>query len=160
MSLQWAIALGVHQLGTLVWIGGMFFAHMVLRPVVAEVLDPSKRAALMLGVFNRFFPWVWLSVIALWASGFWMLAALLGGHAGGHVHFMMGVAAVMTALFAYIWFVPYLRMRAAVTVADWSAASASLAVIRKIILANLILGLVNAFLGAAGPRMLATVAPH
>jgi len=157
MSLQWAIAIGVHQLATLVWIGGMFFAHVILRPVAADILDPPERLTLMLRVFNRFFPWVWLSVISLWASGLWILAALLGGHAGGHVHAMMGVAAVMTALFTYIWFVPYLRMRAAVTVADWSTAGASLAVIRKVILTNLILGLANAVLGAVGPRMLASI---
>ena len=158
MSLQWAFATGVHQLATLVWVGGMFFAHMVLRPVAADVLDPTERMALMLGVFNRFFPWVWLSVIALWASGLWIYAGLLEGSAGGHVHLMMGIAAVMTALFTYIWFVPYLRMRAAVTVADWSTAGASLVIIRKIILTNLVLGLVNALVGAAGPRILTNIA--
>jgi len=51
----------VHVLATVVWVGGMFFAHQCLRPVVRAQLEGPQRLRLWNGVFGRFFPWVWLS---------------------------------------------------------------------------------------------------
>ncbi|MEA3275131.1 MAG: CopD family protein [Pseudomonadota bacterium] len=153
MSYQWALAIALHQLGTIVWVGGMFFAHMALRPAANELLDPPQRLPLMLRVFDRFFPWVWVAIGLLWAGGFWIFLGVYGGKVGMYVHAMMGIAAIMTALFGFIWFVPYRRMKAAVARSDWPDAGAHLALIRKVILTNLLLGLVTAVLGAAGPKL-------
>ena len=153
MSYQWALALALHQLGTIIWVGGMFFAHIALRPAAGELLEPSQRLPLMLRVFDRFFRWVWAAIILLWASGLWIFLSLYGGKAGLHVHLMMGVAALMTSLFLVIWFSPYRKMRAAVAAEDWPGAAKCLARIRIIILANLLLGLVTAVLGVAGPKV-------
>jgi uncharacterized membrane protein len=147
---HWAVILALHQLGTVVWIGGMFFAHMTLRPAAAELLTPPQRLPLLLRVFDRFFPWVWVSFLALWGSGFWMYFGLFGGTAGLYVEPMMGIAFVMTALFLFIWFVPYRRLTAAVAASDWPTAGGQLAIIRQLILTNLLLGLVTAILGAGG----------
>jgi uncharacterized membrane protein len=155
MSYQWPIALALHQIGTVVWIGGMFFAHLALRPTVNQLLAPPQRLPLMLGVFERFFPWVWVAVALLWASGLWMFIGLFGGDAGLHVHAMMGIALVMTAIFAFIWVVPFRGLRAAVAAEDWPLAGGRLALIRRLILANLLLGLLTALIGAAGPELLA-----
>ena len=62
----------VHILGAIVWVGGMFFAYVELRPVTGE-LEPAPRLALWRGVLARFFPLVWASVIGLLASGYGML---------------------------------------------------------------------------------------
>lgn len=153
MSYQWALALALHQFGTIVWVGGMFFAHMALRPAAGELLDPPKRLPLMLRVFHRFFSWVWGAILLLWASGLWIFLSLYGGKAGLHVHLMMGFAALMTALFLVIWFFPYRKMKAAVVAGDWSGAAKCLAQIRAIILTNLVLGLISAVLGVAGPKL-------
>jgi uncharacterized membrane protein len=150
MTQQWALAIVLHQLATLVWVGGMFFAHMALRPAANALLDPPMRLPLMRAVLDRFFPWVWISIAVLWASGYWLFAGVFGGRPGLHVHLMMGLALVMTVLFAYIWFVAFRRMRAAVAGADWPAAGAAMGTIRAIILANLILGLITAAVGAGG----------
>lgn len=155
MSFEWPLAIALHQLGTIVWIGGMFFAHFALRPALNERLQPPQRLPVMLRVLDRFFPWVWLSILLLWASGLWVFLGIYGGKAGVHVHAMMGIALVMTLLFAYIWFGPYRRMGSAVEATDWPVGGAALARIRKIILINLILGLITAILGAAGPGLLA-----
>jgi len=51
----------------MVWIGGMFFAHQVLRPVAVAQFEPPQRLPLWDGVFSRFFPWVWAAIIVLMA---------------------------------------------------------------------------------------------
>lgn len=153
MSYQWALALTLHQLSTIVWVGGMFFAHIALRPAASELLEPTQRLPLLLRVFQRFFAWVWGAIVLLWASGLWIFLSLYGGKAGLYVHLMMGVATLMTALFVVIWFFPYRKMKVAVAAEDWPGAAKCLAQIRAIILTNLVFGLVAAVLGVAGPKM-------
>lgn len=150
MTIQLALAIALHQLATVIWVGGMFFAHFALRLSAQQKLDPPQRMALLLAVFDRFFTWVWVAVVALWASGFWIFSGIYSAKMGWHVHAMMLLALIMSVLFFYIYFVPYRAMGKLVAVADWSGAAARLAVIRRIILANLWLGLVTAGLGSAG----------
>jgi uncharacterized membrane protein len=153
MTYHWALAIVLHQLGTIVWVGGMFFAHVALRPAVNELLEPPERLPLMLRVLERFFRWVWVAILLLWGSGLWVFLGVYRGEVGVHVHAMMGIAAVMTVLFLYLWFWPYRRMKAAVADADWPSAASRLGVIRPVILANLALGLITATIGAAGPGL-------
>ena len=104
-----AIGLVLHVLGAVVWVGGMFFAYVVLRPVTGE-MDGSVRLRLWRDVFARFLPWVWASVAALLASGYFMLFWGLGGFAGAgvHVHIMQltGWIMVLVSLMlgsVYLW---------------------------------------------------------
>ena len=157
MTYQWPVALALHQLGTLIWIGGMLFAHFVLRPAANARLAPPERLPLMLAVFDRFFPLVWVAIALLWGSGLWVFLALAGAKMGWHVHAMMGLAALMTVIFSFIWFVPYRVLGRAVAQADWPAAGARLALIRRLIATNLTLGLVTALFGAAGPTLSAAL---
>ncbi len=148
-----ALALTLHFLAALIWVGGMFFAHMMLRPVVAEQLQPPERLPLMKGVFDRFFPWVWGCVVVLLGSGFWVFLGPFQGKAGMHVHLMSAVGLVMAALFAFIYFVPYRKMGRALAEQRLPDAADALNLIRKLILTNLILGLIiSAF--AVGGRYL------
>ena len=150
MTVQLAVAIALHQLATVIWIGGMFFAHFALRQSAQKRLDPPQRLPLLLAVFDRFFVWVWLAVIVLWATGFWIFSGIYDGRMGWHVHTMMALALVMTALFAYLYFVPYRGLAQRVKAADWPGAGARVAVIRRIILVNLTLGVIAAMLGSAG----------
>ena len=134
----------LHVLATVVWVGGMFFAHQVLRPVAAAQLEPPQRLRLWNGVFWRFFPRVWVTVALLLTSGHSII--LLWGGMGvvpKHVHVMLGVGYVMAAIFAYIYFAPYRRLRQAVAAEDWKAGGAALNLIRQLVGANLTLGLAN-----------------
>ena len=70
----------IHALASVVWVGGMFFAYLVLRPVAGS-MAPPERLALWRGVFARFFPWVWASVLGLLVSGYVMLFWGFGGFA-------------------------------------------------------------------------------
>ena len=86
----------IHLLAVLVWVGGMFFAYVVLRPAAVEVLEPPHRLRLWDAVFRRFFNWVWGAVGALLVSGLYMIY-LYGGiaHAARHVQIMLVLGLVM-----------------------------------------------------------------
>jgi uncharacterized membrane protein len=134
----------VHVLATVVWVGGMFFAHQCLRPVVLAQLEGPQRLRLWSGVFGRFFPWVWLSVLLLLASGHGLIHAFGGFRAVPmHVHLMTGIGYLMAAIFAFIYFVPYARLRRAVAAEDWKAGAAAQDLIRRLVGTNLVLGLAN-----------------
>jgi uncharacterized membrane protein len=134
----------VHVLATVVWVGGMFFAHQCLRPVVLAQLEGPQRLRLWNGVFGRFFPWVWLSVLLLLASGHGLIYVFGGFRAVPmQVHLMTGVGYLMAAIFAFIYFVPYARLRRAVAAEDWKAGAAAQDLIRRLVGTNLVLGLAN-----------------
>lgn len=146
------LAIALHVIAAVIWVGGMFLAWMVLRPVAAGLLDPPQRLTLWARVFQRFFPWVWTAVAVLLATGLWMLFAVLGGMAGArwHVHLMLAIGLVMMAIFAYIWFVPYPRLRSAVHEQTWPEGGNHLARIRRLIGINLTLGLLTVIIASAG----------
>jgi uncharacterized membrane protein len=147
-TLALAIAFGLHQLATVIWVGGMFFAHVVLRPAAKQTLKGAERVQLMQGVFRCFFPWVWICLITLWASGAWGLFVM--GIGGVHVHLMMGLAGLMTVIFIYIFFVPYRQLKLALAHQDPGRAGANLGIIRGLILVNLLLGVATLLVGSVG----------
>lgn len=135
-----AIALSLHLLAAIVWVGGMFFAHMALRPALT-ILEPQQRLPLMLKVFDHFFPWVWAAVIILLVTGFWLFYEVLFGMGGVYMRIMAGVGSLMALIFVYIYFGPYQQMSRAIGRGDMPAAAQALSVIRPLILTNLLLGL-------------------
>jgi len=147
------ILLLLHLLGVIVWVGGMFFAHMALRPAVAELLQPPQRLPLLYGVFRRFFTWVWLSVILIASSGGGLMALLGGFKTAWYIHAMLASGSVMTAIFIYVYFVPFARLKQGVASQDWPAAGLAMASIRKLVGVNLPLGLLTTCV-ALGGRLL------
>ena len=71
-------ALIVHILSAVVWVGGMFFAHQVLRPAAA-MLETGPRLELWSNVLSRFFAWVIAAIILLLASGYALVFGIYGG---------------------------------------------------------------------------------
>lgn len=151
------LALALHVLAAVIWVGGMFFAYVCLRPVAANLLDPPLRLPLWVHVFGRFFPFVWLSVLTLPLSGYWMIFTLYGGMAGTplYIHLMNGIGSVMILIYLHVFFAPYRRLKQAVTEQNWPAGGKSLSQIRVLIGINMTLGLVVVLI-AAGGRFLAT----
>ena len=147
-----SLVIALHVLSAVVWVGGMFFAWMVLRPVAATLLQPPDRLTLWVRVFDRFFPWVWACVLALLATGYWMIFAVFGGmaSAGLYIHAMQGIGIVMMLLFAHVYFAPYKRLGRAVAIKDWPAGGVQLGKIRRIVGINTILGAVVIAVGAGG----------
>jgi uncharacterized membrane protein len=145
------IGLFLHVLAAVIWVGGMFFAHQMLRPA-ASALEPTQRLPLWRRVFARFFPWVWVAVAALLASGYGMVIWGFGGFesVGLHVHLMQGTGIIMMLLFAHLYFAPWRRFRNAVDGGDFAAAGRNLEQIRQIVAINLVLGLITVVIGATG----------
>ena len=73
-----AVSIVLHLLSAVVWVGGMFFAYMFLRPVAASQLEPPVRLQLWVGVFNKFFPFVWLALLFLPLTGYLMIFEICG----------------------------------------------------------------------------------
>ncbi|MGE5154764.1 MAG: CopD family protein [Bdellovibrio bacteriovorus] len=163
MNLLFGVPLALHQLAGVIWVGGMFFAHFALRPTLKLTLEPPARIQVALGVFRRFFPWVWLCVVVLWVTGGWVSIFMLNGKLGAHVHVMMGTAAIMTLVFVYLYLTPFGRMRLAVERESWREASAEFARIRHLMGVNLVLGILTVIVAALGPlgvpALLAMISP-
>ena len=141
-----AVALALHIFGAVVWVGGMFAIYVCLRPALG-MLEPPQRLRLMRVTFEKFFPWVWLAILLLLASGYWMLFTTFGGFAAAspYIHLMQ-----MIALFVWLFHGPWLAFKRAVDVEDWPSAGTSLNRIRQIIRVNLPLGLVVVVIGGSG----------
>lgn len=147
----WATLIALHTLGAIVWVGGMFFVLLALRPG-AGTLEPAQRVTLFAATLSRFFAWVWLSIAVILVSGYWIVFGLYGGFATTpvHVHVMQLSGLIMVAFFAVIWFMPFARLKKASAAGDVPTAAKALGNIRLIVSINLVLGLFTSAIGAAG----------
>ncbi|SDI02805.1 Uncharacterized membrane protein [Pseudomonas benzenivorans] len=148
-----AMTYALHLLAALVWVGGMFFAWMILRPAAVGVLEAPARLKLWVEVFRRFFHWVWAAVLVLPITGVGMLHLRFAGFesAPRYVHIMMGLYIAMLALFLRVQVLQLPELRRAVAAEDWPSGGAVLGRIRRLVGINLILGLVLASIAAARP---------
>ena len=145
------IAITIHILAAAIWVGGMFFAYMVLRPAALD-LAPPQRLSLWSRAFARFFPWVWIAVVLLLLSGYWMILFAFDGFAnvGLYIHIMQATGILMMLIFLHVFFAPYRRLNRALASADFETASKALNQIRVLVGVNLILGLITIIVGSAG----------
>jgi uncharacterized membrane protein len=146
-----SLALALHILSAVVWVGGMFAAYLCLRPA-AGGLEPPQRLTLWRGYFQRYFPWVWVAVVLLLASGYWMLVSTFGGFAKAplYINLMQTIGLIMVALYAWLFHGPWLKFKRAVDAQQWPVAGAQLNRIRQIIAVNLPLGLIVVAIGGTG----------
>lgn len=142
------IAIVLHAVFAAIWVGGMFFAWVCLRPALG-VVDAVARPKLWIGVFGRFFPYVFAALVALLATGFYMIAALGGmARVSLWVHAMLGLGIVMMLLFLHVYCVPFRRLKHAVAAGDQVRAGHALDQIRVLVGLNLVLGLLTLGCGA------------
>jgi len=148
-----ALVYALHVLAALVWVGGMFFAWMVLRPAAVAALEGPARLKLWVEVFPRFFVWVWVAVVLLPISGVGLIHLRFSGFetAPRYVQVMMGLYVVMAALFIRIQALQLPELRKAVAAEDWPTGAAVLGKIRKLVGINLIIGLLLIAVASARP---------
>jgi uncharacterized membrane protein len=142
------VALFLHLISDVVWIGGMFLAYVAVRPAALEVLEPPQRLRLWTGIFQRFFPWVWAAVVLILGSGFVMLGQMAAVPA--YVIVMTVIGIVMSMIFLHIFFAPFGRLKRAVAAEDWKTGAGALNQIRLLVGTNLALGLFNIAVGVLG----------
>jgi len=142
----WGWVLAIHILCIVIWVGGMFFAVAVLRPSLGG-LEPAQRVALHNRVFRRFFLVVWHAMPIALITGYAMILGIWHGFAAlpWNVDTMQGLGLIMAAIFLAVVFGPYRRFRAAVSTARAGEAAER---IRKLIVANLVLGVITIFVAA------------
>lgn len=134
------IALFFHLSGAVIWVGGMFFAYVCLRPAATGLLEPPQRLRLWTGVFSRFFPWVWLSVAAILISGLYLLYLVGAQYAPLYAYVMAATGILMMLIFAHVYFAAFARLKRAAGSEDWPAGAKALAQIRVLVGINLFLG--------------------
>lgn len=144
----------IHILSVVVWVGGMFFAYVVLRPAAVEVLQPPERLRLWDKVFSKFFNWVWLAVFLVLVSGFYMIY-LFGGFANLslYINLMLAMGLLMTTIYVYVYFKCYAPFMRLVARQEWPAAGAMLGTIRKLVGLNLTLGLLTIAVALLGRNL-------
>ena len=138
----------IHLMAVILWVGGMLFAHCFLRPAAAQ-LEPPVRLPLMASVLGPFLNAVLAAILLILATG----AAMIGQEASqaaqtGGAFFMprswtlmASGGLVMTAIYAYIRFVLYPQLRAAVAASAWPQGGQAMAGIRRWVGINLLLGI-------------------
>lgn len=147
------IAVMLHVAAVVIWVGGMIFAHAFLRPVAAVQLQPPQRLQLWVGVFQRFFPIVWLSIILILLTGYGVIFAYYPDGFKGlpmHINLMMGLGIVMMLIFFHVFFAPFKRLKKAVAAEDWPAGGKALAQIRQLVGINMTIGLITAAIATGG----------
>jgi uncharacterized membrane protein len=133
----------LHLLGVVVWVGGMFFAHMALRPA-ALALPPPQRLPLLSATLSNFVAWVAAAIVLLVCSGVAMIVLLGGmGAVPLSVHVMTGLGVLMILIYGHLVASPLRRLKKAVAAGDWPAGGAAMATARRLVGVNLILGLVT-----------------
>jgi uncharacterized membrane protein len=143
-------ALWLHLLAVVVWVGGMFFAYMALRPA-AQALPPPQRLPLLAAALSHFVAWVAAAIVILVASGIAMIVLLGGMRAVGvYVHVMIGLGLLMILIYGHLVASSLKRLRAAVAANDWPSGGAAMTMVRRLVGVNLVLGLVTITVAVLG----------
>ena len=147
-----AIVQALHGMAAVAWVGGIFFAYMALRPAANETLEPAQRVRLWQSAYRHFFPWVWVMIAVLLASGYIDLFTRFGGFASNalYLKLMHGIGLLMVVFFAYLYFGLYRRLSRAVAAGDVPAAAKVMLSMRPVMAINLTLGLLITAIGISG----------
>jgi uncharacterized membrane protein len=148
------IALILHLVAINVWVGGTFFAIVILSQAL-RTMDTLPQLKLWRLIFRRFFAWTWLAVFILLTSGIWMVYGVYGGFESvpGYIMLMGLIALLMIANFLFIYIVPYRQYQQSLLIDDIDSCLRSLAVIRFTGIINMVLGLCIVVIIGGGPYL-------
>ena len=134
----------LHLLCAVLWVGGMFFAYVVLRPSLAAI-EANPRMLVHTQVFRRFFLVIWHAMPLILLTGGGMLY-LMGGleNQPWQIPAMLGLGVLMAAVFLVAVFGPYRQFR---RTTNRDRMASSMNAIRRLIGLNLILGLITVIVG-------------
>ena len=145
-STFWGVVLAIHLISMAAWVGGMIYALVVVRKALA-VLDPAPRMQVHLITLRRFFLVVWHAVVLSLLTGYAMIVFAYGGFAHLHwsINVMNALGLVMTAVFLFLFFGPYRKLRRAIR-----PSPELLGRVRLLVTVNLVLGLAIIVIASVG----------
>lgn len=148
-----ALIQALHGIAATAWIGGIFFAFMALRPAANKSLEPAQRVKLWQSAYSHFFPWVWLFIAILLATGYADLFMRFDGFSAASVYLtaMHFIGLVMVLAFCYLYFILYRKLSKSLNMGDIAVAAGTMKKMRPVMATNLILGLLITAIGIAGP---------
>ena len=128
--------LTLHTIGAVLWIGGMAYALIVLRPAIA-VLEPAARMQMHMQSLRRFLRLTWHAMPLVLITGWIMVFTLYGGFQNlpWAVNAMQTTGLLMAGVFAYLALGPFKRFRRAIRPGPELVGR-----MRKLMLVNLVLG--------------------
>ena len=132
----------LHLVSVVIWVGGMFFAYLCLRPAAGRVLEAHHRLPLWAATFSRFLKFSAVAVVTIIATGFAMLLPVGMKFAPVGWHIMLSVGLLMALIFIYVYVVLYPRLCNQCEAATWPAAATTLNSIRKMVGLNLVLSVI------------------
>lgn len=138
--MMYALSKLLHLSAAIVWLGGMTFMLLALRPVAAAQLPPPARAPLLAAVMGRFFLLAWLSIAILLLTGVGMLMSVGMKAAPLGWHLMLGIGLLMFAIFGHLYFGPFRRLKLAVAASDWPEAGRRFGQLHTMVQINFALG--------------------
>ncbi len=138
----------LHLIAAIVWMGGMAFMLVALRPAAIAVLDGPTRLRLMGAVWQRFFLAVALSIVVLFTTGtnlytiLFRATKLASGTGGVPLgwNIMLALGLLMMLVFAHIYFAGYAKFKRASAGGDLVLASKAATTIHTLMLINFVLG--------------------
>ena len=138
----------IHLFAGILWLGGMAFMLLALRPAAVAQLQPPERLQLMAAVMRRFFVVVGASIVALLATGphLYATAFRLAREAGTPSSVPLGwnlmalFGLLMVLVFGHLFFVAFARFKRAVAAQDWALAGKAGLLIHRLVILNLVLG--------------------
>ena len=111
-------------------------------------VEPPLRLKLWQATFQRFFMWVWVAILLILLSGFWMFFQFPAPPL--FIHIMTGIGSLMVLIFFHIYFAPYQRLKKSVINENWPEGAKALGQIRTLVGLNLSLGLITTVVATAG----------
>ncbi len=131
----------VHLLAVAIWVGGMLVGYIALHRFPGTIENP-QRLSNWAEILKKAIPWVWMSIIALLLSGFYMIH-LVGGLDAieTQVIIMLGASLVMIGVFKFMCAAPVKHLCRGVDEEKPAVAAFALGTVGKLIGFNLILGI-------------------
>jgi uncharacterized membrane protein len=138
--------LAIHLLAAAVWVGGMFYAVVILRPAL-NLLDATPRLQVHMQTLKRFFGIVWVAMPLMLVTGWTMVFAAWGGFASlpWSINAMQTLGLLMALIFLYVFFAPWQRLRRAIR-----PGPELIVRIRQLIMVNLTVGALAIIAGSLG----------
>lgn len=138
----------LHLIAAVVWLGGLTFMLVALRPAVLALMEPQPRARLMASVWGRFFPIVLGAIVVLFVTGSnlytTLFRAMKAANGIGSVplgwNLMLVGGLAMMLIFGHIFFAGFRKFKRALGQEDWAVVGAAASQIHRLMVVNFVLG--------------------